>query len=127
VIFAYCETFFGQKISKYESIQRLSQLSRVPWEQGFTFHRFSPLVSSIVQPMLINNDIYGQLSQVTYADAVFIKDFIKFEQLSSEKLKIIALILNDIYESFDIVLRALMAHDLNFKSSFVEKYEKYLF
>ena len=66
--------------------------------------------------MLINNDARGQLSQVTYADAVFIKDFTKFDQLSLEGFKKIALILHDIYGSFDIVLRALMTFDLYCRS-----------
>ena len=76
--------------------------------------------------MTLNNDIRGQLSQATYADAVFIKDFTKFDQLSSKQLKKVALILNDIYESFDIVLRALMAYDTKTKSTFAEQYLKFL-
>jgi hypothetical protein len=95
-------------------------------EQGFTFHRFASLSSRIVQPMLIDNNIYSELSQATFADAVFIKDFTKFEILSSEQLKIVALILNDIYGSFDIALRALMVHDTKYQSNLAEQYGNYL-
>jgi len=95
-------------------------------ELGFTFHRFVPLVSRTVQPLLVNNDIYNGISQVFWADAIFIKDFTKFDQLSSVSLKKMALILNDIYGSFDIVLRALMAVDTKAKSNLAEKYLKYL-
>jgi FkbM family methyltransferase len=110
----------------YQGQPLFSEVELFLRERGFTFHRFAPLVSRIVQPMLINNDARGQLSQVTYADAVFIKDFTKFDQLSLEGLKKIALILHDIYGSFDIVLRALMTFDSKAKSSLAEKYLKYL-
>ena len=100
----------------YQGQPLFSEVELFLRERGFTFHRFAPLVSRIVQPMLINNDASGQLSQVTYADAVFIKDFTKFDQLSLEGLKKIALILHDIYGSFDIVLRALMTFDLYCRS-----------
>jgi FkbM family methyltransferase len=110
----------------YEGQPLFSEVEMFLREQGFTFHRFIPLVSRIIQPMLIDEDLYGELSQVTYADAVFIKDFTNFEQLSSEELKIMALILNDVYGSLDIVLRAFMAHDEKYQSNFAELYMNYL-
>lgn len=110
----------------YEEQPLFSEVELYLRELGFVFHKFDPLVSRILQPMTLNNDIRGQLSQVTYADAVFIKDFTKFDQLSSKQLKKIALILNDMYESFDIVLRALMAYDTKTKSTFAEQYLKFL-
>lgn len=93
---------------------------------GFTFHRFTPLVSRIVQPMIFNDNPRGQLSQATYADAVFIKDFTKFDRLEKDGLKKIALILNDLYGSFDIALRALMALDTKYGSDLVDEYRKYM-
>ena len=89
---------------------------------GFVFHRFAPLVSRTVRPMIASNNIYGGWSQTLWADAIFIKDFRKFDQLSFLQLKKIALILHDAYGSFDIVLRALMALDIKSKSNFAEEY-----
>ena len=110
----------------YEGQPLFSEVEIFLRKQGFTFHRFEPLISRIVQPMLINNDPRGQLNQATYADAVFIKDFTDFEILSSEQLKIVALILNDIFGSLDIAHRALMAHDLKYQSNLAEQYVNYL-
>ena len=50
------------------------------------------------------------------------KNFTKFDELSIRSLEKLALILHDIYGSFDIVLRALMAHDAKSKSQLSEKY-----
>ena len=110
----------------YEGQPLFSEVELYLRELGFTFHKFFPLVSRIVQPLLINNNIYSELSQATYADAIFIKDFTKFDQLDPEQLKKISLILSDIYGSFDIVLRALMACDAKNKSNYTEQYTKHL-
>lgn len=110
----------------YEGQPLFSEVELYLRELGFTFHKFFPLVSRIVQPLLINNDIYSELSQATYADAIFIKDFTKFDQLDPEQLKKISLILNDIYGSFDIALRALMVCDAKNKSNYAEQYLKQL-
>ena len=95
-------------------------------EKGFVFHQFRPLVSRVIKPLILNNDIEGQLSQVTWADAVFIKDFTKFDELEPNKLKKIALILNDIYGSVDIAMRALMAVDDTLETDYAKKYIEYL-
>ncbi len=113
-------------LAMYKGQPLFSEVELFLRELGFTFHRFVPLVSRTVQPLLVNNDIYNGISQVFWADAIFIKDFTKFDQLSSVSLKKMALILNDIYGSFDIALRALMAVDTKAKSNLAEKYLKYL-
>jgi len=91
---------------------------------GFIFHRFCPLVSRTVQPMLIDDDKYAGLSQVFWADAVFIRDFTKLDRLTPNKLKKLALILHDCYGSIDLALRALMVIDEKDKSNLAKKYLK---
>ena len=106
----------------YEGQPLFSEVELFLRKIGFVFHRFAPLVSRVVQPMVVDNDIYKGLSQVFWADAIFIKDFTRFDELSSPRLKKIALILHDVYGSFDIVLRALMALDKKDKSKLAETY-----
>ncbi len=110
----------------YEGQPLFSEVEMYLREQGFIFHRFSPLVSKIIQPMLINNNPRGEPSQVIWADAVFIKDFTKFNELTPANLKKTALILNDVYGSIDIVMRALMAIDKKLKTNYSKKYLWYL-
>ena len=95
----------------YENQPLFSEVEMYLRELGFLFHRFSPLVSRVVKPMYINDNPYAELSQVTWADAIFVKDFTQFDKLSIAQLKKIALMLHDIYGSFDIVLRALKEVD----------------
>lgn len=110
----------------YEGQPLFSEVEIFLREHGFIFHRFAPLVSRTVQPVLVNNDIYKELSQVFWADAIFIKDFTKLELLSPEQLKKMALILNDIYGSIDIAMRALMVLDAKQETGLARDYLQYI-
>ena len=59
----------------------------------------------------LSQNPYAGLSQAVWADACFVKNFSKLDILSPNKLKKLAFITHDIYSSFDITLRALMACD----------------
>ena len=80
-------------------------------QHGFVFHRFEPTVSRVIAPMLINNDIYAGMSQLLWADAIFVKDFTRLELLTDEQMLSMAAIMHDCYRSFDLVLRLLVEHD----------------
>lgn len=110
----------------YQGQPLFSEVELFLREQGFIFHRFAPLVSRAVKPMLVNDNIYDGLSQVFWANAVFIRDFSNFDQLGSEALKKTALILHEIYQSYDISLRALITLDERYGLNLVDKYRELL-
>lgn len=78
---------------------------------GLMFHRFYPTVSRVVRPLLVRNDIYAGLSQVVWADAVFVRDISKLALFSDEQLLSMATILHDCYASIDIVLHLMTEYD----------------
>jgi FkbM family methyltransferase len=94
--------------------------------RGFQFHRFSPLVSRVMKPMLLNKDIFAGLSQVLWADAVFIRDFTRFDELAAGKLLKLALVLHDVYGSYDVAFHALLAHDRQTGGQLAGDYQKFL-
>jgi hypothetical protein len=51
------------------------------------------------------------MSQLLWADAVFVKDFTRFELFTERQLLSMATIMHDCYQSFDLVLRLLTEHD----------------
>ena len=79
--------------------------------EGFVLHRFFPAVSRVVRPLMVNNDMYAGLSQLVWADAVFIKDFSRLEALSEAQLLKTAKILHDCYQSVDVALYLLTEYD----------------
>ena len=110
----------------YQGQPLFSEVELFLREQGYIFHQFSPLVSRVIQPAVFNvdgsEDIYRGLSQVFWADAVFIKDFTNFDQLSTINQKKIAIILHECYSSVDLALQALMTHDTKSNATAAEKY-----
>lgn len=74
---------------------------------GFTFHTFSTLNKRVFKPLIINNDIYEGINQIMWGDAVYVRNFTDFAQLSSEELIKIAIIMHDLYGSFDLAMLAL--------------------
>ena len=80
-------------------------------EHGFVFHKFEPTVSRTIAPMLVNNDIYAGISQLLWADAIFVKDFTRLELFTERQLLSMATIMHDCYRSFDLALRLLTEHD----------------
>ncbi|WP_241666984.1 FkbM family methyltransferase [Muricoccus nepalensis] len=79
--------------------------------RGFVLHRFFPTVSRVIAPMLVNNNIYEGMSQLVWADAIFVRDFTRPELFSDRQLLAAATILHDCYGSLDLVLHLLTEHD----------------
>jgi FkbM family methyltransferase len=80
-------------------------------QHGFVFHKFEPTVSRTIAPMLVNNDIYAGMSQLLWADAIFVKDFTRLDLFTERQLLGMAAIMHDCYRSFDLALRLLTEHD----------------
>jgi len=79
--------------------------------RGFVLHRFFPTVSRTIAPMVVNNSIYEGMSQLVWADAIFVRDFTRLETFSERQLLAAATILHDCYGSLDLVLHLLGEHD----------------
>jgi len=80
-------------------------------QHGFVFHRFFPLTSRVIQPMLVGGSIYAGLSQTLWADAIFVRDFSRLELMSDDELLKTAAIVHDCYESIDLAYHLLLEHD----------------
>lgn len=100
-------------------------------EHGFQFHRFFPTVSRVIHPLVEDvsdkghtgmnqllqavlqgrDDLYTGMSQLVWADAIFVRDFTQLQQLSDRDLLSMAAILHDCYQSFDLVLYLLAEYD----------------
>jgi FkbM family methyltransferase len=80
-------------------------------QRGFMFHRFFSQNSRVIRPMLLNNDIYAGMSQLLWADAIFVRDLTRLDLLLDRQLLSMATILHDCYLSIDLVLYLLAEHD----------------
>lgn len=103
----HCEAEFLQM---YEGQPLFSEIEAFLRGQGYSFHRFYPIVSRMVVPISMGEDIYAGMSQQLWADAVFIRDLTKLDALSNRQLLAMASILHDCYQSLDVVVHLLVAY-----------------
>jgi Methyltransferase FkbM domain len=76
-------------------------------QRGFVFHRFSAPVSRVIQPMVVDGNLVSGLSQLVWADAVFVRDFSRLDRLDDHQLLATAAIVHDCYNSWDLALHLL--------------------
>lgn len=95
----------------YKDQPLFADVERFLRSQGFIFHRFFPLISRVLQPVLVGGNIYGGLSQQVWGDGIFVRDFITFDGYADEKLLAAAAIVHNCYDSVDLSLRLLKEYD----------------
>ncbi len=91
-------------------------------DHGFRFHRFFPAVSRAIRPVLVGGDPYAGLSQLVWADAIFVRDLTRTEALSARQLLAAAAILHGCYGSYDLVFHLLAAHDARCGGALAPRY-----
>jgi hypothetical protein len=70
--------------------------------KGFIPHCFAAIKRWPIAPIVVNNNPTYPLNQLLEADLVYVRDFIRSDNMPSEKLKHIALIAHYCYGSFDL-------------------------
>jgi FkbM family methyltransferase len=106
----------------YKDQPLFSEVEQFLRARGFRFHRFWPLRSRTIKPLIVEDDPYRGLSQVVDADAIFVRDFMRLDLLSGEQLLKLATIMHDLYQSFDLVLKALLEYDRREGASLASRY-----
>jgi hypothetical protein len=95
----------------YKDQPLFSDVEKFLRKQGFVLHRFSTVVSRVIQPLMVDNNIFSGLSQIVWADAVFVRDFTRLALLSDQQLLSMAAILHDCYRSVDLAHHLLAERD----------------
>ena len=80
-------------------------------EQGFMIHKLANIHSRVFQPLVVNDNVYAGLSQIIWTDALYVRDFTRFDELPADKLLRTAIVLHESYGSPDLANVALMAYD----------------
>jgi hypothetical protein len=78
---------------------------------GFRLHCLTSPMARTLKPMVINGDLYGGLNQLLQADAVYVRDFARLQDLPPVDLLKLALVAHDVYHSYDLANLALLSHD----------------
>ena len=92
--------------------------------QGFLLHRFLDIESRALPPFVSQGDRTKGLSQVFWADALYLPDFTRWPTLPTSRLLRIALILNDVYGSIDMASWALRCRDAQLGTGLADDYHR---
>lgn len=95
----------------YQEQPLFSDIEAYLRDQGFILHRFKDMTSRVVQPLMVDNSVFAGLSQVVWADAVFVRDYARARLMPEGQLLAMAAILHDCYQSVDVAHHLLTHHD----------------
>lgn len=93
---------------------------------GYQFHTFCGFGKRCFKPLLVNDDPNRGLRQFLWSDALYVRDFLNLKDVEEDKLLKLALMLHDLYQSFDFCLYVLTEVDRRNGGSLAETYARKL-
>ena len=78
---------------------------------GFQFHTMNGVSGRAFKPLIANGDVNSAFRQSLWADALYVRDWMRLEDLSETKLRNYAILAHDILRSYDLAHLVLSALD----------------
>jgi len=91
-------------------------------KHGFQFHKFIDVGGRGFAPLTATGNPFLPISQLLWADAVFVRDFADLGRYADDDLLKAALILDEVYRSYDLVARLLLEYDRRRRSGLAGRY-----
>jgi FkbM family methyltransferase len=108
-----------------------AEVDQILRKHGFLFHKFfrGAILGRTFKPLFVNNNV-GQIhcqqstyiSQSLWSDAIYVKNFLHYDQTPPEKLLKLAIILHEVYGSYDLVHYILVEYDKQTSAKYAERY-----
>ncbi len=112
-------------VELYKNQPLFANVDRFLRSQGFQFHKFSDFGSRTFKPLMRQNPYEG--NQFLWSDAIYVRDWMKLEELSLMQLKKYAILAHEVVGSLDLTHLILSALDQRAGTNYIQKYEKMLF
>lgn len=93
---------------------------------GFQFHTFDGFGTRAFRPLVFNGNVNAGLRQYLWSDAIYVRDWMRLDQLSEIKLKKYALLAHDLLKSYDLAYHVLLELDRKSGKSHAADYLKRL-
>ena len=106
----------------YEDQPLFAEVDQCLRGHGFMFHRFLGIAGRTYKPLMLNDDPNAALSQMLWADAVYVPDLARLDRLEPAALLKLAALLHEIYRSYDLCHVVLSAHDRQQGTSHAKRY-----
>jgi FkbM family methyltransferase len=93
---------------------------------GFQFHTLNGFAGRAFKPLLVNGDVNSALRQALWSDALYVRDWMRLEDLSETKLRNYAILAHDVVRSYYLAHLVLSALDERTGRGFADEYLKRL-
>jgi FkbM family methyltransferase len=113
-------------VPMYEGQPLFSEQELFLRQFGLQVHKFFEVQGHVLKPFAVRGDSHGPLSQLFWADVIFIKDITRLDRLRPQQLLKLAIILHDVYGSVDVAHLVLKAYDRASHTLLAPKYEAFL-
>jgi len=91
-------------------------------KSGLMFHTFVGLSGRAYKPLAPGGDINAKVNQMLWGDAIYIKDIMRLDELSEEKMLKLAIMCHDMISSRDVTNLVLQHYDRKFKKNLWKAY-----
>ncbi|MDZ4852006.1 MAG: FkbM family methyltransferase [Pirellulaceae bacterium] len=98
-------------VELYKKQPLFADVDRFLRSQNFQFHFLTAPSTRAFKPLLLDNEPHKGLTQTLWTDAVYVKDWMRLDELSIPKLKNFAVIIHDIFRSYDLAHLILQTMD----------------
>lgn len=96
-------------VEMYRGQPMFSDVDQYLRSQGFQFHTFAGFGTRPFKPMIRNNDPNLGFRQLLWADAIYVRDWMRLDALPDAKLTGMAVLLHDLVQSWDLA-RVILRH-----------------
>jgi FkbM family methyltransferase len=106
----------------YKNQPLFADVDRTLRSHGFEFHKFLGTAGRSFKPLFVKGNINVPISQILWADAVYVKNFMELDALSEQKLLKYAVIMHEVFRSLDLCHLVLTQYDRKTGMSLSQRY-----
>ena len=78
---------------------------------GFQFHTMNGFTGRAFKPLVANGDVSSAIRQALWSDALYVRDWMRLDEISEAKLRHYANLAHDVVRSYDLAHLVLSALD----------------
>ena len=89
-------------VELYENQPLFADVDILLRSYGFQFHTFDGFGGRCFKPLMAHDNINLPMRQALWSDAIYVKDWLRFDKLPLDKLHRLAVLLHEVIRSFDL-------------------------
>jgi protein O-GlcNAc transferase len=109
-------------VELYENQPLFADVDRLLRSHGYQFHTFNGFGGRTFKPLIANDNINQPVRQLLWSDAIYVKDWLRFDMQPLDKLKKLAVLLHEVIQSHDLCHVVLQEIDAREDCDYASRY-----